>query len=199
MALARSVVAVETQALGTVLVPRLSAFMIDAIKKRATELYPLPDPEPYQQPIDGALIPGDLLPAVQNPEYQKLVMAVMLQRNRYLQYAVLSAIEIPDGDDTISHGEVVALYQPVLENMRQVAIIPDNENVFALTLHYCVLKTDEYMEIVNAAIKEQPLSQEEVRDGLRIFRRDIQRAATNGDHRAESAPDLPEAGEVQTQ
>lgn len=201
MALTRNVIAVDTQALGTVFVPRFSAFMIDAIKKRASELYPLPDPKPYEQPIDGALVPGDVLPAVQNPEYQKLLTEVMLQRNRYLQYTVMSAIEIPDGDsdDMIAHGEVVALYKTVLDSMRQAAAIPENDNVFALTLFYCVLKPDEYVEIVNAAIKEQPLSQEEIRNGLRIFRRDVHGHSTNGHHSEQGAPNIPEDREVQAQ
>lgn len=201
MPITRDVIAVDTQALGTVYVPRFSQFMITAIMKKAEECFPVPDPKPYELPVPDALIEGDTLPAVQNPEYQKLIAQVMLQRNRYLQYAALSSVEIHDAasGEVIPHGEIAALYRNVLDSMRQVAAIPDEENVFALALHYCVLKPEEYREIINAATKEQALSQEEVRQGLRIFRRDVQRAAANGDHRAESTSDIPQAEQVQTQ
>lgn len=203
MSLTRDVIAVETEALGTVYVPRFSQFMITAIVKKAQELYPSPDPKPFEMLLPDAALEGDMVPASQNPEYVNLIAAVMLKRNRYLQYAALSAVEIRDDDgkgkNPISHDEIVSLYRHVLESMRQPANIPDDENVFALTLHYCVLKPVEYTEIINAATKEQALSQEEVLEGLRIFRRNLSRNGTNGHRSEQSASDIQEAGEVQAQ
>lgn len=201
MSITRDVIAIDTEKLGTVYVPRLSAFMIDAIKKKAGELHPLPDPKPYEKPLPDAVIEGDVIPASQNPAYQQALAQVMQARNRYLQYASLSAVEIPDGapGKVVPHRDVIQLYEHQLESMRAFATIPDNENTFALILHYCILTPAEYIEIVNAATREQQLTQEEVLEGLRIFRRDIQRNTTRGDRRKEDAQDIQEAGEVQAQ
>lgn len=195
MTITRDVIAVDVEKLGTVHVPRLSAFMIDAIRKKANELYPLPDPKPYEQPLPDALIDGDVIPAAKNPEYQKVVAQVMLQRNRYHQYAALSAVELIDS----TRADLVALYKDTIAAMRQYGAIPSDGDDFAVTLHYCILTPDEYIQVVNAATKEQALSQEEIRDNLRIFRRDVSGRAVNGNHRKEVAQDIPEDEQVQTQ
>jgi hypothetical protein len=186
MPITRPVVGIQIEKLGTeVYVSRLSAFMVAAIMKRAEGLYPLPDPKPFEQPLPDAVVEGDVIPAIQNPVYQKLMAQVMLQRNRYLQYAALNAIEIPD----CTHEEIVALYAGVLKSMRQYADIPDGDD-FAIMMHYCILTPAEYREIVDAATKEQSLSQEEVMDGMAIFRSNLSQHATNGNHPEEVTPDI---------
>lgn len=192
MELLRDVTAVASEILGTdIYVPRFNAFMYNAIQKRAEELYPLPDPTPFQKPVPDALIEGDMTPASQNPEYQKAVVQVMLKRNQYWQDAVLSALEVRD----TKREQIVAVFISSIEPMRQYVDMPEDN--FAAVMRYCVLKPAEYIEVINSARKEQPLTQEEIREGLRIFRRVIQRDAANGHHPEQVAQGLPEVEQVQ--
>lgn len=192
MDLVRDVTAIAIESLGTDLyVPRFNAFMYNAIQKRAEELYPLPDAKQYEMPLPDAAIEGDVIPASQNPAYQAAVAQVMLKRNQYWQDAVLGATEVKDA----KREQVVALFIAVIEPMRQYADLPADN--FVAALRYCILKPHEYIEVMISARKEQPLQQEEIHEGLRIFRRVVQRSATNGHHPEQGAPDLQEAEQVQ--
>lgn len=194
MTLTRDVTAIKVERLGAeFFVPRFSAFMVVAIVKKAEELYPMPDAKPYEMPLPDAVIEGDSLPALQNPEYQKLVARVLNQRNRYQQYAALDAGEVDGG----THEEVIALYKPMLDSVRKYAEIEGSD--FALIMHYCILNPAEYREVKAAAFTDQALSQEEIRDGMRIFRRDLQRDSTDADRGDASAPDIQKVEQLQVE
>lgn len=194
MPVTRDVIAIDTQALGAVYVPKLSMFMRLAIMQRAEELFPLPDAKLYEQPLPDAVIEGDVLPASNNPEYKQAVAAIMLKRNQHLQNAIIASLILEDG---CTHEEVVATYKPGLDQMRQYASFPDDD--FVAIIRNFILSPEEYKEIIAAATKEDPLTQEDIRAGLRIFRRDLQRDTANGDHRKTGTPDLPEEQPVQAQ
>lgn len=194
MTINRDVIAVFVEKINTdVYVPRFSAFMITAIMKRAEELYPLPDTKPYEEAIPDAVVPGTVIPAAQHPEYQKLLTQVMLKRNQHLQNAVLGALTVKG----ITREEIVAAFFPIIEPMRQYAELP--EDAFVAVMRYCVLSTTTYREIMDAATKDQALSQEEIRDGMSIFRRVIQRDAAGGAIKEQGASDLQEGEQVQAQ
>lgn len=190
----RDVIAIDTEKLGTVYVPILTAFAVRAVMQRAEELYPLPDPKPFEQPLPDAVIEGDVLPASNNPEYTKAVGAVMLKRNQYLQDAIIAMLRL----DGATHEEVVEAYQPDLEQLRRFGVIHSQDDFVAIMRHL-VLGIDEYKAIIQSASQTQPLSQEEIRDGMRIFRRDLQQHPTNGSRRKKGTPDLPQEESVPAQ
>lgn len=191
MPVTRDVIAIDTAALGTVYVPKFSMFMMRAIMQRAEELYPLPDPKPYEQPMPDAVIEGDVIPASQNPEYTKLLSNVMLKRNQHLQNAIISGLQLPEN---CTREEVIAAYKTNLDQLREYASLPDDD--FVAIMRNCILSPEEYRDIVTAATKEQPLTQEEIRANLRIFRIEIQQRAPSGDHRKKGTPDIPEGEQV---
>lgn len=175
MSLNRDVIAIDTERLGTVFVPILSRIAIAAIMRRADELYPLPNAKEYEQPLPDAVIEGDVLPAKDNPQYVTDVTRVMLKRNRHLQDAILAMLRL----DGITRDEVIEVFKPELDVLRKSASI-EQEDDFVAILRNCVLSVDEYRAITEAASKAQPLTQEEIRAGMRIFRRDLQRSSTDG-------------------
>lgn len=190
----RDVIAIDTEKLGTVYVPILTAFAVRAVMQRAEELYPLPDPKPFEQPLPDAVIEGDVLPAANNPEYTKAVRAVMLKRNQYLQDAIIAMLRL----DGATHEEVVEAYKADLEQLRRFGVIHSQDDFVAIMRHL-VLGIEEYKAIIQSASQTQPLSQEEIRDGMRIFRRDLQQHPANGNRRKKSTPDLSEEESVPAQ
>jgi hypothetical protein len=170
MTIVRDVIAIEIDEGRTVLVTPLSPFVLRAISQRANEKFPDPDPTPYEKPRPGALVPGTVIPADEDAEYVSLKKEVQMQRNLYIQAGILSMTEI----EGVSREELVATYKDVLAQVRQYGNFPEDDYVM-------------------------PLTQEEIRDGMRIFRPDLQRNGAGGNHRAQSAPDIPEAGQVQAQ
>ena len=190
MPLLRDVIEIQLDNGVTAYVTPLKPFAARAIIKRGEELYPDPDPEPFERPIEDALVPGTVTPADEHPEYKALLREVRTKRSLHLQSAVLACVQIAD----CTREEVIAQYREQLAALRQFGDIDEDDYVAALRSF--MLTTNEYAAIINAASMKLPLNAEEVKDGMRIFRYHVQRATAGASDGAEGASDIPASGGV---
>lgn len=161
----------------------ISPLIINAILRQSEAEFPYPDETPYRLPLENAAIPGDTLPATENPAYQKLMAEVTTERRKYQNDAVIfaSVTDAPLGKETL-----IAKYAGDVENMR--AIVPLPENPWQATLNLLVASKQDYMLVIKAATEDLPLTPDEVRDGMRIFRPQIQGAGNRVVSGKKSAP-----------
>lgn len=155
----------------------LSIFAIQAIRDKAEEEFPYPDPEPYRMPLEYAADPSIKTPAEDNPEYQALCAAVDVQRNNW---KVNTYIEVGCTFPMFESREaLIAHFKPRLEQLRQVSVMDgdDWQNV----LNFCVFtgRPDKQM-VVSLAVQDAaiPLTPAEVVEGVRFFRVDLSRRDT---------------------
>jgi len=146
----------------------LSIYVVRALRTKAEELFPSPDKKAYEKPLDEqkAVEPGQMIPAEENPEYQKLYDIAQEKQWRYVndQSAMLS-IEVAIGRE-----KAIAKYQERIAQFRGVMSVPDD--AWEATLKMCILTSTEDYNTVMLAVQGKTIlpSEEEVRDGMRIFR-----------------------------
>lgn len=165
----------------------ISPLIINAIVRQSEVEYPYPDDAPYRLPLENAAIPGDTLPASENPSYRALMKSVEVERAKYQNISVVlaSVNDAPLGKDTL-----IAKYADDVETMR--AIVPLPENAWHATLYLLIASRDDQMLVVNAATSSLPLTSEEVRDGMRIFRPQVQGSGNRVVSGKKSAPRIEE-------
>lgn len=165
----------------------ISPLIINAILRQSEVAFPYPDDTPYRLPLENAAIPGDMLPATENPRYMALMAEVTTERRKFQNDAVVfaSVNDAPLGKDTL-----IAKYADAVENMR--AIVPLPENAWHATLNLLVASKQDYTLVINAATESLPLTPDEVRDGMRIFRPQIQGSGNRVVSGKKSAPRIEE-------
>jgi hypothetical protein len=193
MPLERDVIAIDIEGGRTVYVTPLSAFAARAINQKGLELFPDPDPAPYEVPLPDAVIEGEMQPATNDPRYVELRKEVQTKRNMYMHAAILSMTQILG----VTREELIATYKDTLEQLRQFSDLPEDDYVAALRTF--VLKPHDYSQIVLAAVNRMPLAQEEIRDGMRIFRLNVQRRTAPGPDNTPGASDISEGEQVPAQ
>lgn len=160
----------------------LSNDTVVLIERRAAELYPYPDPSPYEQDIPDSAIPGQKLNADQNPEYQALKSTIDGQRATWklIRIRNLSA-EFPDFENTDA---VITHFRPRLDILIDGGIIDPPEDATALwdaIWSHCVLLTDDDRFMFNgAALNHFPITEAEIRDSFRIVQLTISRETIHG-------------------
>jgi hypothetical protein len=149
----------------------LSTFTIVAIRERSEELFPYPDPAPYELPIENA-VEGVKAPASQNPEYQELCKPIDAERLAYRMKAYIDiactfpAFETPDA--------LIGHFRPRLEQLRKVSKL-DNDD-WQNVLNHCVFTGRKDREtVLSIAVQNEtiPLTPAEVVEGVRFFRAQI--------------------------
>lgn len=150
------------------------------IQLKAAELYPYPDPKPYEvkENPETAFDPNQVIPARKNPEYLKLCLEVDNERAVWSDRAIfdytVTMPKYPDPDD------LVTAYQKQLAKLRKIAVLPDDD--YEAVLFNIVLSgsqrredgsnkwTTDYQRIVLTAIQNFTLTASEVANGIRMFR-----------------------------
>jgi len=150
-----------------VLVKPLSPFVFQKLRLKAAELHPMPDEKAYETEPDAELmaIPGDMIPASQNPDYRAAVEAIERARNDWLTLAVATmACEFQESRETL-----IVRFAAHLDMMRDFIDLP--EDAWEATFHYGVLSSEMERQLIIAAAESRlPLGEEEVAGGYRIFR-----------------------------
>lgn len=169
-----SVIVYETLSGMIVHVTPPSAFTIKAIKLRAEELFPYPDPAPYETPIENAVDPSIKQSAWDNPAYQALCVPIDAERTRWI---VATAIDLacsypafPDQNHMLAH------FRPQLEKIK--AVVPLDEDEWQAVLKHCVFTGfKDRQTVFDLTIQSQqiPLTPGEVVEGMRFFRLEIQK------------------------
>lgn len=145
----------------------LSPFVFQKLREKAAQLYPPPDPKEYEiEPDEGVMaIPGDKIPATQNPAYREKVEAAEAKQKDWLTLAVVTmAAEFSE-----SQSELIERFAEQLDTMRSFIDLP--EDAWEATLYYGIITSEvERQVIVAAAESRLALTEEEVADGRRLFR-----------------------------
>jgi hypothetical protein len=146
----------------------LSIYVVRALENKAQEIYPFPDKAEYEKPLDDAkaLEPGQKIPAEENPDYQKAYTnATKLQARYSNERCFMLSIE-----PVVGREKLIAKYKTRIAQMREMMTLPDDD--WEATLRFCVLTSSEDYIRVTAAIQggAEVVSEEEIRDGMRIFR-----------------------------
>lgn len=166
-----AIIVYETLSGVMVHVTPLSIFTIQAIRDKAEQEFPYPDPDPYRLPLENA-VEGVTLPAQENPEYQALCKPIDDARNGWKAETYIEmACTYPQFE---SREAMIAHFKPRLDQLRKVAVIDEND--WQNVLNHCVFtgKPDKqavvYLALQDAAI---PLTPAEVVEGVRFFRVDL--------------------------
>jgi len=169
-----SVIVYETMSGVIVHIAPLSAFTIQALRQHAEELFPYPDPAPYELPIENAADPSIKLSAGDNPAYQALCAPIDVERTRWIVATSIDlACNYPAFADQV---HMLAHFRPQLEKLR--AIVSLGEDEWQAVLKHCVFTGLKDRQTVFDLIMQSqkiPLTPGEVVEGIRFFRLAIQK------------------------
>lgn len=185
----RKVIEVTLSSGVTVFVQPLSPFTQRQIATQAQSAFPLPDPKDYEKPVPAeiATIPGQMIDGRESPEWQALAKE---QSNRQDEFAtemtVQMVVTLDDQDDTIMEAA-----QAHLKRLLAAGLIEAIDE-YALIRHYVIQNGMDIAMITRAAGGGLPLREEEIRDGMRIFRLHLQRHGLAPSAAPALAPDLSE-------
>lgn len=179
-------VEIHTHAGVTLHVTPLSQQAMQSLVSVAVELHPLPDPKPYETEIEGAFIEGDKRPARENPEYVALVNAIEAERQVFLRLALLAAsVDAPQRE------QIIAYYRTRATRMMSYISGKTDDDLWPLILQWYVLNDAELVSVLQIAQDKAPLTEAEIREGVKFFRPAVRRASADGDRRPAGAPDIP--------
>lgn len=126
------------------------------------------DKKLYERPVpeDEATIPGQMLSAESNPDYQEAMNARAQSISDYLvRTYILGYSDFPD----FSEAELIARFERIIDRKRKVMTLP--EDAWEATLLHAILQTEEEkMQIVKAVEKTLAVEMAEVIDSVAIFR-----------------------------
>lgn len=169
----------------------LTAVIQRTLRQAAAVAYPYPDPAPYIKPIVDSFEPGAMTRAEDSPEYLELRRGVDAMRLTYFWNLVIDAcVDYADGPREKLIEQNARLIQTIRANIRGT----ETENVLLndwVTLIISCLATgeSEVQEIVDIALGATPLTQAEIVDGFRMFRRmDLSNNGLPNANGGESAP-----------
>lgn len=156
----------------------LNRYHIAALVDKANELYPLPDKKAFEAIIeDGAIAGGVVIPAEDNPAYMELFREISLKQHVYKLDAMIDlCVQFPDLG---GKGHVIAYFAEFVAAQRRYMDLPGDD--WQVTWRYAVLRTtqDEAL-VIQAMQNEMPLTEVEVSDEMKLFRRLLPKPAPNG-------------------
>lgn len=167
----QKVIELEMDSGATILVKPLSVIMAIALRSKSETVLPYPDPTPYERKLDDSvtLEPGQVVPASQNPDYVELCKAVDAKRGTWIALESVPLCVVRD-DSLIKH------FKADLAHKRDMLGDQVPEDEWRATLMYCVISsTQDYDRIISASSGNMIVTEAEIRDGWRIFRRPISR------------------------
>lgn len=129
---------------------------------------PPPNKKLFERPVpeDEATIPGQMLSAESNPDYQEVMSARAQAISDYLVRAyILGYTDFPDFSET----ELIARFERLIDRKRKIMTLP--ADAWETTLFHAILQTeDEKQQIVKAVEKTLAVEMAEVIDAVAIFR-----------------------------
>jgi hypothetical protein len=152
----------------------LSLPTLRAIQIKAQEMYPYPDPTPYQKPEENAFDPNQKTQAEDDPAYVQLCHEVDRARARWADRSIFDyAATMPKFPTRES---LIDACKPQLERLRKIATLEDDD--YESALFHCVLTgqpvndpgQSDYARIIRLAIQSVALTAAEVSAGVRFFR-----------------------------
>jgi len=152
-----------------VVVTPLAPFTIKGLRDRAAELHPLPDPadERYHVELPEGVI-GDVR-GEETIEWQQDAAEARTRQSEWITFAVIDlACDFGDREALIA--------QHTDERARLAQYMPLPEDTWQATLQYCLLLSpNEAPDLFRIAAGQMALDEEEVAEGVRYFRPQVQR------------------------
>lgn len=145
-----------------------------AINAAIVMQYPYPDKAPYERPVENAFEAGDVLPAEENPDYIAARAAIDEVRTQEFWNRLLDV-----GADAHNRDELIKQNARLISIMReQIANQPlasQARTDWSILLLSTLATETEVKEIVAAIQGNLPITNAELVDGFRFFRRlDVQ-------------------------
>lgn len=166
----KKVVVYETDSGVIIHVTMIATSTIKLMDKRAQEVYPTPDPKPFEAPLPNAENEGVVIPATDNPEYVKLLNAVDVDRNNWMARWVFdTALEYPDGITAL-----VERFKGKLEHMRDTLDSSLDPTDWNTVFEHCIADKTEQLVLFRIAMNQAELEEVEVAEAFRFFRCKIQ-------------------------
>lgn len=165
----------------------LTAQAVMLLKNKANDRYPNPDPKPYEERIEGAVVETAVIPAEQNPEYVRLRGLAQEKRTTYMrEFALEKCVTYPEGK-----AEIIARKREFLEGFRELD--PDlNLDDWQTVLDLVVASSEEQLGMAALALRAAPVEPHEVADGIRYFRPLVSRRGSRDVLPTDELPSRPE-------
>jgi hypothetical protein len=132
--------------------------------------FPYPDPAPYEKPLENAFEEGDVIPANQNAEYVEAVRAVDAIRNEEFWNRLLDMCA-----DAPNRDQLLKSYARQIAGMKQAiskqALGNQLRSDWTILLLSFLATEKEVSEIIRAIQGNLPITNAELIDGFRMFRR----------------------------
>lgn len=145
----------------------LPYFVLKGIRQQANKLHPNPPEEDYRLPFPESAIPDDYKPATENPVYNRLVNEAATRRNDYVLWATARLCVNFEED----RGALITAYADRRTQFAAFVEMPEDD--WEATL-YCLVGNDDEMALIfRIASGQEPVTPDEVADGVRFFRRDL--------------------------
>lgn len=156
------------------------------LNAKVNEKYPPVDKALYETVDPNAFVAGEKLPAENNPAYIQAVKTHTRRVNDYLQELFIeTCVRVPlvpansGSIVTLTKENVIAAWKAQIDEYKSV--MDTSVSDYALAIQFGYLTTDEDMvSMLLAARKDLPLTQEEVIDGVKFFRNQVQRRTPRG-------------------
>lgn len=146
-------------------------------KDRAKELYPDPDPTPYEHPMPDAFIEGDKTAAKDDPVYRKLLAETTIRRDFAYQVLVLNTCVTCEGREVLVE-RYLASNQTGLKVLLGALTALEVEDAHAAIepawvqlLYMSLCDNAEINEMLQLIQGKLPLTEGETLEGFRYFRR----------------------------
>lgn len=156
------------------------------LDKVMRERYPFPNEKDFETPApEGiALVPGQMLPGKENPEYRVEFLKVQSLRNDYYTDEILRIC--PDAPANTTKDELIKQYERVVGHKTRGLNEPD---AWYKTVLYGIVQTQQDAQlIVDVAQESLELGMEEIADGVRLFRPLLKRRSGRGLPAADALP-----------
>lgn len=162
-----------------VYVQPLSIYLVNALRDKARELYPFPNKTDYERTLDDAkaIEPGQVIPAEENPDYQKLYdEAERKQQEHVNEKCVALSVEPVQGREAM-----IAKYKDRIAQLRELMTLP--EDAWEATLKFCIMTSrQDFNKITNSIMGQRLPGEEDILNGMRIFRCYVRQDRANGSH-----------------
>lgn len=146
-------------------------------KDRAKELYPDPDPTPYEHPMPDAFIEGDKTAAKDDPAYRKLLAETTIRRDFAYQVLVLNTCVTCEGREVLVE-RYLASNQTGLKVLLGALTALEVEDAHAAIepawvqlLYMSLCDNSEINEMLQLIQGKLPLTEGEILNGFAYFRR----------------------------
>lgn len=141
-----------------------------SIKRQAEEQYPMFDTTPFEQEMETAAVPGATYIDKDHPEYKRLMVEIMRNRNEWFLLKLLTAFV--DVAPPHTQDGVISALKARLQRKSQYIRMSDDP--WGAALQHALLTDREMSQVLDILNSKSPLEEVEIRGGMRMFRLAIQ-------------------------